>query len=49
VTLFDGIPMGIEGYDYANNPSGFVSIHFAGENKPSDELALALIHDLLPW
>jgi hypothetical protein len=41
--LFDGLPGGLLGYDYAVNPCGFVSIHYGGlAEKPSDEVALQL-------
>ena len=35
--MFDGLPGGMLGYDYAHNPCGFTSIHFGGlREKPSD-------------
>lgn len=39
----DGLPGGIAAYDYANNPCGFVSIHFGGlAEKPTDAEMLKL-------
>jgi len=36
--LFDGLPCGRLGYDYAQNPCGFVSVHFGGlAEKPCEE------------
>ncbi|MFL5386617.1 MAG: hypothetical protein ACJ8GN_29305 [Longimicrobiaceae bacterium] len=35
--VFEGLPAGILGYDYAANPCGFASLHFGGiPNKPDD-------------
>lgn len=35
--LFDGLPGGALGYDYAGNPCGFASLHFGGlPDKPDD-------------
>lgn len=46
--VFDGLPGGILGYDYAANPCGFVSIHFGGlVEKPSDAACLALAPEIL--
>ncbi len=46
--LFDGLPGGIAGYDYATNPCGFASIHYGGlAEKPSDGLALQLLPALV--
>ena len=46
--IFDGLPGGIHGYDYARNPCGFVSVHFGGlANKPTDEASLALAPSIL--
>jgi hypothetical protein len=46
--LFDGLPGGMLGYDYALNPCGFASVHFGGLiEKPSDYMALQLVPDLL--
>jgi hypothetical protein len=46
--LFDGLPGGLLGYDYANNPCGFTSIHFGGlSDKPSDAAALELAAGIL--
>jgi hypothetical protein len=45
---FDGLPGGIFGYDYAQNPCGFVTIHFGGlAEKPSDFAALILAPEIL--
>jgi len=42
--LFDGLPGGVTGYDYANNPCGYATIHFAGlMHKPDDAFAAAMI------
>jgi hypothetical protein len=36
--LFDGLPGGTLGYDYAGNPCGFASLHFGGlPDKPGDD------------
>jgi hypothetical protein len=41
--LFDGLPGGMLGYDYADNPCGFASVHFGGlSEKPSDMVMLRL-------
>lgn len=46
--LFDGLPGGILGYDYARNPCGFASVHFGGlVEKPADTVALFLVADVL--
>jgi hypothetical protein len=46
--LLDGLPGGILGYDYRNNPCGFRAIHFGGlPEKPSDAVALVLADDIL--
>jgi hypothetical protein len=46
--LLDGLPGGIEGYDYACNPCGFATIHFGGPiNKPGDETMLPLLTQIL--
>jgi hypothetical protein len=46
--LFDGLPNGILGYDYANNPCDFTAIHFGGlSNKPTDKMALRLAPQIL--
>ena len=43
--LLDGLPGGIEGYDYACNPCGFATVHFGGPVlKPGDET----LHRLVP-
>lgn len=35
--LFEGLPGGVLGYDYALNPCGFASIHYGGlKDKPSE-------------
>lgn len=47
-SLFDGLPGGPLGYDYANNPCGFSSVHFGGlSEKPSDEATLHLLPHIL--
>jgi hypothetical protein len=46
--LFDGLPGGILGYDYAHNPCGFASVHFGGlPLKPDDETTLLLLPQIL--
>jgi hypothetical protein len=46
--LFQGLPGGIMGYDYARNPCGFASVHFGGlAEKPSDDVALQLAPAIL--
>jgi hypothetical protein len=46
--MFDGLPGGILGYDYARNPCGFASIHFGGlAEKPTDKDALILAPQIL--
>jgi hypothetical protein len=46
--LFDGLPGGLAGYDYARNPCGFASIHFGGlDEKPSDDLVMSLLPGIL--
>lgn len=46
--VFDGLPGGVMGYDYASNPCGFVSVHFGGlACKPTDAAALALAPEIL--
>ena len=46
--LFDGLPGGMLGYDYALNPCGFASVHFGGlAEKPSDDVAIHLAPDIL--
>lgn len=46
--LLDGLPGGMLGYDYRNNPCGFRTIHFGGlPEKPSDAVALWLADDIL--
>jgi hypothetical protein len=45
---FDGLPGDVFGYDYANNPCGFASIHFGGvANKPGDNTAALIASDVL--
>jgi hypothetical protein len=45
---FDGLPGGIQGYDYALNPCGFASIHFGGPvNKPEDSIMDSLAPQIL--
>ena len=44
---FDGLPGGVEGYDYSANPCGYAAIHFGGlAEKPSDALALQIFSAL---
>ncbi len=46
--IFDGLPGGMLGYDYANNPCSFASIHFGGlAEKPSDGVTLTLLPQIL--
>ena len=46
--LCDGLPGGLPGYDYAGNPCGFASVHFAGLlEKPSEPLTLWLAPQIL--
>ena len=46
--LFDGLPGGLLGYDYAGNPCGFASIHFGGlAEKPSDDAMYYLAPEIL--
>ena len=46
--LWEGLPGGVLGYDYRNNPCGFAAIHFAGlGNKPSSAAAAFLAHQIL--
>lgn len=46
--LFDGLPGGIYGYDYALNPCDFASVHFGGlSKKPSDSVMPYFIHQIL--
>jgi hypothetical protein len=46
--LFDGLPGGMLGYDYAQNPCGFASVHFGGlSEKPSDDAMHYLAAEIL--
>ena len=46
--LWEGLPGGVLGYDYRNNPCGFAAIHFAGlRNKPSSAAAACLAPQIL--
>ena len=46
--LFDGLPGGMLGYDYARNPCGFASVHFGGlKEKPSDRAMHYLAPEIL--
>jgi hypothetical protein len=46
--FFCGLPGGILGYDYANNPCGFTTVHFGGDvPKPTDSEALLLMPQIL--
>jgi hypothetical protein len=53
--VFDGLPGGMLGYDYANNPCGLASVHFGGlGDKPSDAIMAYLAPEILgrnspPW
>jgi hypothetical protein len=45
---FEGLPGGIQGYDYTLNPCGFASVHFGGPvNKPGDSIMDALAQQIL--
>jgi hypothetical protein len=44
---FEGLPGGIEGYDYALNPCGFASVHFGGPIKPSESTMTCLAPQIL--
>jgi hypothetical protein len=45
--FFDGLPGGVDGYDYAANPCGFASIHFGAlRHKPDDLTTLNLVPQL---
>lgn len=46
--LFDGLPGGTLGYDYAGNPCGLTSVHFGGlGDKPRDDAMLYLAPQIL--
>ena len=46
--LFTGFPGGVFGYDWARNPCGFASVHFAGmRDKPTDGATLELLPRIL--
>jgi len=46
--FFCGLPGGMLGYDYANNPCGFTMVHFGGDvPKPTDNEALQLMPQIL--
>lgn len=46
--MFDGLPGGTYGYDYALNPCDFASVHFGGmPEKPSDSVMPYFIHQIL--
>lgn len=46
--LWDGLPGGVLGYDYAGNPSEFIAVHFGGLlEKPTDAVALHLAPQIL--
>src|SRR4051812_4456242 len=37
--IFEGMPDGLVGYDYASNPCGFASVHYGGlAANPGDEV-----------
>ena len=43
-----GLPGGMLGYDYANNPCGYTMVHFGGSvEKPNDQIALHLMPQIL--
>jgi hypothetical protein len=46
--VFDGLPGGLLGYDWARNPCGFACVHFGGPKpKPGDDHAGSLVHEIL--
>jgi hypothetical protein len=46
--LVDGIPGGLLGYDYNENPSGFASVHFGGlSTKPDDPVMRHMVSEVL--
>jgi len=46
--LFDGLPGGIYGYDYASNPCGFAAVHYGGlAEKPSEGFAVHFLEEVL--
>jgi hypothetical protein len=46
--LLDGLPGGMLGYDYRNNPCGFATVHYGGlPEKPTDAVALWLADEVL--
>jgi hypothetical protein len=46
--LLDGLPGGLLGYDFRNNPCSFNTIHYGGlAEKPTDEIAIWLADDIL--
>jgi len=46
--FIDGLPGGVEGYDYAANPCGFATVHFGGPvHKPRDKTLLPLVPQIL--
>jgi len=46
--MFDGLPGGLAGYDWAANPCGFATIHFGGmRTKPTENESRALVRDIL--
>jgi hypothetical protein len=46
--VFDGLPGGLLGYDWANNPCGFTTVHFGGPRpKPSERDAAVMMRDIL--
>lgn len=48
VPLFDGLPGGLQGYDWRTNPCEFVCVHFGGSApKPGDLEAGSLFHEIL--
>jgi hypothetical protein len=46
--LIDGLPGGVDGYDYASNPCGFATVHFGGPIiKPDDSRLAPLLPQIL--
>jgi hypothetical protein len=46
--LVDGLPGGVLGYDYRNNPCRFRTVHFGGlPGKPGDDAAMFVARDVL--
>jgi hypothetical protein len=48
VPFFDGLPGGLQGYDWRTNPCEFACVHFGGPApKPGDLEAGSLFHEIL--